>query len=358
MNKLGFGFLRLPMTDEKKVDIPAVSALADAFMEKGGDYFDTAYTYLGGMSEVAIREAVVRCHERASFRIADKLPPWCIGSEADCQRIFDEQLDRCGVEYFDLYLLHGMDAENVGICEKFGVFDFVRGLKELGLAKRVGFSFHDDPQVLEQILSSHPELEFVQLQINYLDWLSPTIKAKECYELARKYSKPIIVMEPVKGGGLARIPDKAKAVLNALHPDWSAPDWAIRFAQSLEGVETVLSGMNCLDQIEANMAPAEPLNAAELEALEKAAEAIRSDTVVECTSCRYCTPHCPKNQDIPGYFALYNDYCRWPGEKWKMEYIYEKLGYIDCLGCGECARRCPQRLDIPQLLAKVKEAFG
>ena len=360
MNKLGFVFLRMPRTDEmdeKSIDMESVCALADAFMERGGDYFDTAYTYLEGMSEAAIREAVVRRHKRGSFRIADKLPPWCLKSEGDCERIFAEQLARCGVDYFDLYLLHGMDAENVEICEKFGVFDFLRGLKERGLAKRIGFSFHDDPSVLEYILSRHPEMEFVQLQINYLDWLSPVIRAKDCYDIAVRYGLPVMVMEPVKGGSLASLPPEAKAALDELHPDWTPADWAVRFAQSLEGVEIVLSGMNSLSQIEANMADISPLNAGELAALAKAAEIIRQNTAVGCTGCRYCTPHCPNNMDIPGYFALYNDYCRSPGEKWKMEYLYARLGQIDCLGCGECARHCPQRLDIPAHLEKVKAAF-
>ena len=358
MNRTGFGFLRLPMVGEQ-VDLPAVCRLADRFLELGGSYFDTAYTYLGGESERALRDCVVKRHPRDDFRIADKLPTWLVHDREDCARIFAEQLERCGVECFDVYLLHGLDRENYAACAAWDGFGFLSELKARGRARRIGFSYHDDAALLDRILTEHPEVELVQLQINYLDWESAVIQSRRCWEVAQKHGVDIIVMEPVKGGSLASLPDDTEAPLRALDADASPARWALRFASNLPGVETVLSGMNALEQIEENLRDMPPLSDAERAALLQAAERIRSVTAVGCTGCGYCLDGCPQNIPIPACFALYNEYRRSPGEKWKLEHAYAELskGAGACVGCGACAQICPQKLDVPGQLRKVAEVF-
>ncbi|MDO5323740.1 MAG: aldo/keto reductase [Clostridia bacterium] len=358
MNRTGFGLLRLPMSGDR-VDQAEVCRLADRFLELGGSYFDTAYTYLGGESERAIREAVVKRHPREDFRIADKLPSWLVHSREDCARIFREQLERCGVDFFDVYLLHGLDRENYAACEAWDGFGFLRELKKQGRARRIGFSYHDDAHLLDRILTEHPEVELVQLQINYLDWESAVIQSRRCWEAARKHGVGIVVMEPVKGGGLASLADEIFAPLRALDPEASPARWALRFASSLPGVETVLSGMNAFAQIEDNLRDMPPLTDGEFAALMQAAECIRSVTAVGCTGCSYCLDGCPQRIPIPACFALYNEYRRSPGEKWKLEHAYAELskGAGACIGCGACARICPQKLDVPGHLRELARAF-
>lgn len=221
MNKTGFGFLRLPRLSPEEnagIDYGLLNSMVDAFLSLGGDYFDTAYTYLGGASEEAIRRAVVQRHPRASFRIADKLPGWKVTSHEDCQRYFDEQLARCGVDYFDVYLIHWLNAANYQICEEYDEFAFLRRVKQDGKARKIGFSYHDSPELLDRILAEHPETDYVQLQINYLDWDSVSIQSRECYETAVRHEKKVIVMEPVKGGSLATLPAEAAKLLKQMHP--------------------------------------------------------------------------------------------------------------------------------------------
>ena len=358
MNRMGFGLLRLPMSGEQ-VDLAAVCRLADRFLELDGSYFDTAYTYLGGESERALRECVVKRHPRGQFQIADKLPTWLVHSRGDCGRIFDEQLVRCGVETFDVYLLHGLDRENYAACTIWDGFGFLSELKRQGRARRIGFSYHDDAYLLDRILAAHPEVDLVQLQINYLDWESAVIQSRKCWEVARKHGVNIVVMEPVKGGNLASLPEDALASLRALDPDASPARWALRFASNLPGVETVLSGMNEIDQIEENLRGMPPLSDAERAALMQAAERIRSVTAVGCTGCGYCLEGCPQRIPIPSCFALYNEYRRSPGEKWKLEHAYAELSKRAgaCMDCGACARSCPQKLEVPALLREVAQAF-
>ena len=358
MNKTGFGFLRLPMAGEQ-VDQAAVCRLADRFLELGGSYFDTAYTYLGGESERALRECVVKRHPRDDFRIADKLPTWLVHSREDSARIFAEQLERCGVDFFDVYLLHGLDRENYAACAEWDGFGFLRELKKQGRARRIGFSYHDDAQLLDRILTEHPEVELVQLQINYLDWESAVIQSRKCWEVARKHGANIVVMEPVKGGNLASLPEDAAAMLRAMDPEASPARWALRFVSSLPGVETVLSGMNAIGQVEENLRDMSPLTDGEFTALMEAAECIRSVTAVGCTGCGYCMDGCPQRIPIPACFALYNEYRRSPGEKWKLEHAYAELPNHagDCVGCGACAQICPQKLDVPGHLRELARAF-
>ena len=358
MNRSGFGLLRLPMAGER-VDRAAVCHLADRFLELGGSYFDTAYTYLGGESERALRDCVVKRHPRNAFRIANKLPTWLVHSREDCARIFAEQLERCGVDFFDVYLLHGLDRENYAACGAWDGFGFLRDLKAQGRVRRIGFSYHDDAQLLDRILTEHPEVELVQLQINYLDWESAVIQSRKCWEAARKHGVGIVVMEPVKGGNLASLPSEAGAMLRAMDSEANPARWALRFASSLPGVETVLSGMNAMDQIEENLRDMPPLTDGEFTALMQVAERIRSVTAVGCTGCGYCLDGCPRRIPIPACFALYNEYRRSPGEKWKLEHAYAELPKRAdaCIGCGACARICPQKLDVPGHLRELAQAF-
>lgn len=351
---IGFGFLRLPQVDGA-VDYGAGCALVDRFLALGGQYFDTAYTYLEGQSEEAIRRCLVERHPRERFHLADKLPGFAAKSEEDSLRFFEASLKRCGVSYFDTYLLHGLNEENYEIAKKFRQFEFLQEMNDQGRVKRIGFSFHDCPELLDRILTEHPEVACVLLQINYLDWHSPALRASELYETARRHGKSILIMEPVKGGSLASPPVK-------LGLPGNPANWAIRFAAGLEGVETVLSGMNTIDQIEENLAPQLPLTVEELAILEDAAARIRAITAAPCTACGYCLTGCPTGLPIPKYLALYNEVARNPKENWKMEHVYFNLARNSapadaCLSCGKCVKICPQRLDIPGFLGKTTQAF-
>lgn len=360
MNKTGFGFLRLPRTDDKGIDYALLNPMVDRFLDLGGRYFDTAYTYLGGLSEEAIRLSLVERHPRSSFILADKLPGYNCKSYDDCHTYFNEQLSRCGVEYFDVFMLHWLNAANYRIAEKYDEFRFLREIKADGRAKKIGFSFHDSPELLDKILTEHPEVDAVVLQINYLDWDSVSLRARECYEVAARHGKEIIVMEPVKGGSLTALPSDAEAILRSLRPESSAASWAIRFAADLPAVSVVLSGMNAMEQIEDNIRPLEPLSSEERAALAECAAIIRSNTAVQCTGCGYCVPHCPMSVPIPRLFALYNDYARNPGDDWKMQYAYDELP-VDasaCIACRKCEKKCPQNISIADRLKEVSSAFS
>lgn len=366
MNKMGFGFLRLPRLDpgdEKSVDYAYTKGLVDRFIAAGGTYFDTAYTYLGGLSETALRECVVKRYPRSAFRIADKMPVWKVKRREDLRAMFDEQKRRCGVDFFDVYLLHALNAENYAASLQFDQFAFLREIKESGEARCIGFSYHDGPELLDKILTAHPEVDYVQLQINYVDWNSPSLQARRLYETAVRHGKRIVVMEPVKGGSLAKPTEEIAAMLRELNADETPAAWAVRFVQSLSGVETVLSGMNAMEQVEDNLRDMPPLTEAELDALLRAGEAFRSAIAVSCTACEYCVPGCPRQIPIPRYFALYNEYARAPREVWKMQHLYdalaEKFGKAgDCIGCGACEISCPQHIPITQWMPKVAIAFG
>ena len=362
MNKLGFGFLRLPQTQNSNIDWPLLETMVDEFLSSGGTYFDTAYTYLDGRSEAAFRRTVAERHPRASFHIADKLPGWKVSRREDCEKYFREQCTRCGVDFFDVYLLHWLNQANYAIAEQFDEFGFLNRLKAEGRIGKTGFSYHGDADTLDKILQAHPDVDIVQLQINYLDWDNPAMEAHKCYDVAARWGKEIVVMEPVKGGTLANLPDEVMRLLSQAAPLESAASWAIRFAQSLEQVSIVLSGMNTMEQMRDNMRDMPPLNAEEYKLLEKAGALLAKSIAIPCTGCRYCVKDCPKNIAIPDYFRIYNGYSRFPAEGWKMEPVYASVARVngkasDCIQCHACERNCPQQIPITHWLENVAKAL-
>ena len=360
--KLGFGLMRLPMIGDE-IDMEQTKAMVDTFMAKGFTYFDTAYVYINGKSEVAAREAIVKRYPRDSFTLATKLPLWDnIETEADMQRIFDESMERAGVEYFDYYLLHAMDKAKFEKADRIGAWDFIFKMKAQGKIKHCGFSFHDSAEVLDEALTKHPEAEFVQLQLNYIDFEDPAVQARLCYEVCRKHNKPVIVMEPVKGGKLADIPEQGKAIFDALHGG-SPASYAIRYAADFDGVFMVLSGMSSIEQMNDNlsfMKDFKPLSHEERRAIAEVCDVIRATHTIPCTACRYCTDGCPENILIPDLFSCMNakQLCRdWNSDCYYEVYTENHGKASDCIGCGKCEHSCPQHLPIRELLKEVAKTF-
>ena len=351
---LGFGFLRLPHIDpddSRDVDLDIAAQMVDLFLERGFRYFDTAYTYLDGMSEISLRKTLVERHPRDSFMIADKLPCGMLRRGKTKEEIFAEQLRRCGVDYFDVYLLHGLDGEDAVYAEEQGCFDFLRELKQQGKARYIGFSFHDTADVLDGILTRHPEVDVVQIQLNYLDWDNPIIQSGSCWEVCRRHGKPVIVMEPVKGGSLVNLPQEAADLLT----DYSQAGYALRFAASPENVFMVLSGMSDMAQMQDNIATMGDFKAfspAEYETIDKVRTIYQAQNKIPCTACRYCTDGCPAGIDIPGVFACLNDK-RQGAEGADARYAAYENKADSCVGCGQCEEVCPQHLHIRQLLKDV-----
>ena len=361
INKLGFGFLRLPKQGDT-FDWNTIDQMVDAFMAGGGTFFDTCYTYLEGNSELGIKRCVVQRKPRESFQLSEKLPGYLFQSYDDCQKYFDEERRRCGVEWFDVLMLHWLNDENYAKAEKYEEFRFLREKKAEGLAKRIGFSYHGDASLLDQILTAHPEVDLVLIQLNYLDWESEGIQSRKCYETCLRHGKSILVMEPVKGGTLAKIPEEAEDKLRAVHPDWTPSDWALRFVQSLPGVEICLSGMGTPEQVAANIRPFAPLTDVEIALLAETAEIIRGKTAIGCTGCGYCAPHCPKAIPIPQYIKLYNEISRYPGDDWKIRPAYHQLALQGekasaCIGCKACEKHCPQKLAISEHMKAISRKF-
>ncbi|MBR6951101.1 MAG: aldo/keto reductase [Oscillospiraceae bacterium] len=357
INKLGFGFLRLPETDGEP-DWRAVDEMTDAYLAGGGQWFDTCYTYLNGRSEQAIRRCVTERYARESFRLVEKLPGYLCRTYEDCRRYFREEQRRCGTDFFDIFMLHWLNRENYEIAERVDEFRFLREVKQGGCAGRIGFSWHDSASLLDDVLSRHPEVDVVLMQINYLDWESAGIESRKCYETAVKHGKSVFVMEPVKGGTLAKLPPEAERILRALAPERTPSDWALRFVQSLPGVEVCLSGMNRVEQVRENLAPFPPLTEAETEALRQVAEVLRKGGGVPCTGCRYCVSHCPQHIAIPDIFAMFNELQRWPEEDWKIRPVYEqtvKSGAraSDCIACRSCEGHCPQHIPISEWMRRA-----
>ena len=363
MPKLGFGLMRLPEKDGA-IDLTQVCRMVDAYLDAGLTYFDTAYVYHGGNSEKIVKEALVKRHPREAFTVATKLPAWCMKEEADRDRIFNEQLERCGVDYFDFYLLHSIeDGANGDTYDRLNCFEWGVQKKAEGRIRHFGFSFHGSPEYLEQLLDEHPEVEFVQIQLNYADWESPVVCSGRLYEILRKRNMPIVIMEPVKGGTLAKLTPELEAKFRAARPDKSVASWALRFAASLPGVMTVLSGMSSPEQMADNLATFksfEPLSAEEKAVVEDVRRAIMSAEQIGCTACRYCTDGCPMNIAIPDVFRAVNT-MKLYHEEFRPRTFYKGLvgqGHgraADCVACGQCEGVCPQHLPIIELL---KQASG
>ncbi len=371
MKKLGFGLMRMPLLDKTNaadVDIEQVKKMVDLFIEKGFTYFDTAWMYNGFASESVAKTALVDRYPREGFTLATKLHAGFFNSPEDRDKIFNSQLEKTGAGYFDYYLLHGIESSMLPKYEKFDCFNWILEKKAQGLVKHAGFSFHDSAELLDEILNKHPEMEFVQLQINYLDWESKWVQSRACYEVAVKHGKPVIVMEPVKGGTLARVPEDAEKLFKEHDPRMSIPSWAIRFAASLDNVMVVLSGMSSIEQMEDNLSYMEkfkPLTDEETALCFKAADIINSQTAIPCTGCSYCTEGCPNKIAIPQYFSLYNEDMRerleekgWTINFTNYDILTEKFGKAkDCIGCGQCESLCPQHLPIIEKLKEVSAHF-
>ena len=371
VKKLGFGLMRLPAADKpdnSKVDIERVCHLADRFLEEGFTYFDTAACYHSRNSEQAFREAVAKRYPREAYTITDKLSLFMMKEASEMPGFFEKQLESCGVEYFDYYLLHALDEGVAKQAEEWGAFDFMLEKKAKGLVKHVGFSFHDKAEVLDNILTRHPEMEYVQLQLNYADWEDSEVQSRKCYEVCVKHNKPVLVMEPIKGGMLANVPAEAKKLLEDARPEMSVASWAIRFAASQEKVFMVLSGMSDEQQVEDNLSYMKdftPLSNEEKDLVARSAAIIKSKEKVPCTGCRYCTDGCPMKIAIPDYFKLLNRISMFgEGQIASAKSTYkdrtEKEGHgkaSDCVGCRQCEEHCPQHLPITEYLEEVAKTF-
>ena len=353
-SKLGFGAMRLPSSAAER------NKMFDAYLNGGGNYIDTAYAYAG--SEEALKGALTSRRPRDSYFLANKMPPWSVNNIKDCERIFKESLKRCGVDYFDFYLLHSMTVENERIAVSVGMYEWAAKMKKEGHVRRVGFSFHDSPETLEKMLNAHPEMDFVMLQLNYADVLRGNSGA--LHKIAHERNMHIIGMEPIRGGTLANLPEKAEAVFKKYRPGSTPSEWALRYARSLPGVVTVLSGMSNMTQLEENLKtfnPFEPITEADLPVYEEVLVELSKYANIPCTGCRYCVADCPKDIQIPDNIMLYNDLMR-GAPKWNRQQMYLAIHSgrraEDCIACGKCLNHCPQNINIPEALELVKKELS
>ena len=340
----GFGMMRLPMIDGE-VDSAQVCKMVDLFLSKGFNYFDTAHGYLEGKSELAVRECLSKRYPRESFILTNKLSFNFFHTEADIRPLFQQQLNDCGVEYFDYYLMHALNWNRHLHYKQCRAYETAMELKAEGKVKHIGMSFHDDAQTLDQILTEYPQIEVVQLQFNYVDYEDEKVQSRKCYEVCRKHGKPVLVMEPVKGGSLVNLPEAAQKVFDELKGGSNA-SYAIRYAAGFENIKMVLSGMSTLEQMEDNLSFMQdftPLSQKELDAVEKVRLIFRNQGLVSCTGCRYCTEICPQGIAIPELFAALN-------AKRSGQTAASVDTNMDCLKCGKCEESCPQKLNIRELL--------
>ena len=368
--KLGFGCMRLPLLDrnnDEGVDLELLCKMVDTYLERGFTYFDTAWMYHGGKSETSMREALVKRYPRDAFTLTDKLPCYMIKTKEDRDKVFATQLERTGAGFFDYYLLHDINDTSVKTFREMDCFNWIRQKKAEGAIKTMGFSFHGSAKLLDELLTEHPDMELVQLQLNYLDWDSDAIQSGECYRVCEKHGKKVLVMEPVKGGTLANVPEEAEKMFKDYDPNASVASWAIRFAASQPNVVMVLSGMSNMEQLLDNtgyMADFKPLTEEEMGLCFKAAEIINRSVAIPCTGCSYCVVNCPMNICIPQYFAVYNvDKREMPGKGWTPQFTYfdnltTKFGKPSaCVDCGQCEDMCPQHLPIREYLKDVSARF-
>ena len=358
----GFGCMRLPMNDDQ-VDIAETTRMVDEFLAQGFNYFDTAHGYIGGKSELALKECLTSRYPREAYSLTDKLTDSYFKTEADIRPFFESQLEACGVDYFDFYLMHAQNADNFKKFKACRAYETAFALKAEGRIRHVGLSFHDRAEVLDQILTEYPQIEVVQIQFNYLDYDDIAVQSRKCYEVCRKHGKPVLVMEPVKGGSLVNLPEEAKKVLDDQHGG-SPASYAIRFAAGFPGMMMVLSGMSDLEQMKDNlsyMRDFKPLNETELAAVNKVQEIFHKMNMIPCTACRYCVEGCPKQISIPDLFAIMN--IKQLHHDWNADYYYEEVHTApgrrasDCLKCGKCEKICPQHLPIRKLLEEVAKEF-
>lgn len=367
MKKLAFGLMRLPFIGDEynNIDKEKAKAMVDEFIKRGFTYFDTAYVYHGGNSEKAFGELVASRYDHSQYTVTTKMPMFSDKTPEEYEKIFNEQLERCQVEYFDWYFLHCLSRNNYeNRVQKDDAFAFISKKKAEGKIKHIGFSFHDNAEFLDKILTDHPEVELVQLQLNYIDWDSESVQARKCYEVCVKHGKDVAVMEPLKGGRLINIPEEAQKVFKEANPDLSIASWGIRFAASLPNVIIVLSGMSTLEQVEDNtsfMQDFVPLNDAEQDTIKKVVKIINDAIEIPCTGCKYCVDGCPMHIAIPSYFALLNEQKQFgfnDGQVSRYKKIAENNGLASvCLECGQCESVCPQHLPVIEALKKVANKF-
>ena len=359
--KLGFGCMRLPMNGDK-VDLQQFGAMVDRFLEQGFNYFDTAHVYLGGQSETALRQCLTSRYPRSSYILTDKLTGNCFKTEEDIRPLLEQQLEACGVEYFDFLLMHSQHRHNYDKFKACRAYETAFALKAEGKVRHVGISFHDSPEMLDRILTDYPELEEVQIQFNYLDYENPNVQSRAVYEVLERHHKPVLIMEPVKGGTLVELPEDAQKVFDGLQSGSNA-SYAVRFAAGFPQVAVVLSGMSNLEQIEDNtsfMKEFQPLNEEEQEAVKKVREIYLEQNSIACTGCRYCVDGCPRKILIPDLFHAMN--MKKVFRDWDLEERYAELTKENgkasaCIRCGQCERICPQHLPIRELLKKVAATF-
>ena len=358
----GFGCMRLPMNGDQ-VDIAETTRMVDEFLAQGFNYFDTAHGYIGGKSELALKECLTSRYPREAYSLTDKLTDSYFKTETDIRPFFESQLEACGVDYFDFYLMHSQNADNFKKFKACRAYETAFALKAEGRIRHVGLSFHDRAEVLDQILTEYPQIEVVQIQFNYLDYDDIAVQSRKCYEVCRKHGKPVLVMEPVKGGSLVNLPEEAKKVLDDLHGG-SPASYAIRFAAGFPGMMMVLTGMSDLEQMKDNlsyMRDFKPLNETELAAVNKVQEIFHKMNMIPCTACRYCVEGCPKQISIPDLFAIMN--IKQMHHDWNADYYYEEVHTApgrrasDCLKCGKCEKICPQHLPIRKLLEEIAKEF-
>lgn len=358
----GFGCMRLPMKGQE-VDTDEMCRMVDTFLENGFNYFDTAHGYVGTKSETALKACLISRHPRDSYILTDKLTGSYFKQEEDIRPFFQSQLDACGVDYFDFYLMHAQSAESFATFKRCRAYETALELKAEGKIRHFGISFHDTADVLDRILTEYPQVEVVQIQLNYMDWDDPAVQSQACLEVCRRHGKPAIIMEPCRGGNLTSLPGDARAILDALGGG-SPASYAIRFAAGHQGVMMVLSGMSDMAQMEENigfMKDFRPLDGRELAAVEQVKGWFRSQSLIPCTACRYCTDGCPMSISIPDLFACMN--AKKTFQNWNTDYYYENVHTVNnskasaCVKCGRCEAACPQHLPIRELLVKVAEEF-